>query len=148
MYLIQKKEFLTPATVLMEVEAPWIAQSGHPGQFLIVIPDAHGERIPLTICDIDHELGLVTIVFQIVGDSTRKLADMEQGDNLYTIVGPLGKHAEGSNKPLRAEPQSAHPFCRRRRRHRSSLSSSQMGLPLWPLFRHHHRRSQQGLHLL
>ena len=94
MYLIQKKEFLTPATVLMEVEAPWIAQSGHPGQFLIVIPDAHGERIPLTICDIDHELGLVTIVFQIVGDSTRKLADMEQGDNLYTIVGPLGKPAE------------------------------------------------------
>ena len=94
MYQIQKKEFLTPATVLMEVEAPWIAQCGRPGQFLIVIPDAHGERVPLTICDIDHELGIVTIVFQIVGESTQKLADMAQGDSLFTIVGPLGRPAE------------------------------------------------------
>lgn len=94
MYRIQKKEILTPATVLMEVEAPWIAQSGHPGQFVIVIPDSCGERIPLTICDIDHEASLVTIVFQIVGESTQKLADMQEGDSLYTIVGPLGRPAE------------------------------------------------------
>ena len=94
MYRILKKEFLTPATVLMDIEAPWIAQSGHPGQFLIVIPDACGERIPLTICDIDHQLDIVTIVFQIVGDSTRKLANMKQGENLFTIVGPLGRPAE------------------------------------------------------
>jgi glutamate synthase (NADPH/NADH) small chain len=94
MYQILKKEFLTPATVLLQVEAPWIAQSGHPGQFLIVIPHANGERIPLTICDIDHEQSIVTIVFQIVGESTQKLADMSQGDSLFTIVGPLGKPAE------------------------------------------------------
>ncbi len=94
MYQILKKEFLTPATVLMDVEAPWIAQSGRPGQFLIVIPDAAGERVPLTICDINHEESVVTIVFQIVGDSTRKLSDMEKGDNLYSIVGPLGRPAE------------------------------------------------------
>ncbi len=94
MYQILKKEFLTPATVLLQVEAPWIAQSGHPGQFLIVIPHPNGERIPLTICDIDHEQGTVTIVFQIVGESTRILADMSQGDSLFTIVGPLGRPAE------------------------------------------------------
>ena len=94
MYRILKKELLTPATVLMDIEAPWIAESGHPGQFLIVIPDACGERIPLTICDIDHQLDIVTIVFQIVGDSTRKLADMKQGESLFTIVGPLGRPAE------------------------------------------------------
>ncbi len=94
MYLILKKEQLTPATVLMEVEAPWIAQNGRPGQFLIVIPDQCGERVPLTICDINHQTNTVTIVFQIVGDSTRKLGDMNEGDTLYSIVGPLGRPAE------------------------------------------------------
>ena len=94
MYKILRRKQLTESIVLMDVEAPWIARSGKPGQFVIVIPHEKGERVPLTICDIDTNSNAVTIVFQIVGDSTRMLADMEAGDHLFTIVGPLGQAAE------------------------------------------------------
>ena len=94
MYRIVRKQDLTQNIVLMDVEAPWIAQSGMPGQFVIVIPHDHGERVPLTICDIDKEQQTVTIVFQIVGESTQRMAAMQQGDALFTIVGPLGRSAE------------------------------------------------------
>ncbi len=94
MYRILKKERLTESIVQMDIEAPWIAQSGHPGQFVIVIPHDLGERVPLTICDIDQSRQSVTIVYQIVGDSTQRLAEMEEGDSIFTIVGPLGQRAE------------------------------------------------------
>ena len=94
MYRILNRRDLTSNIVLMEVEAPWIAQSGLPGQFVIVIPHDRGERVPLTICDIDKGRQSVTIVFQVVGDSTRRMAAMQQGDALFTIVGPLGRPAE------------------------------------------------------
>lgn len=94
MYTIVKKEQLTDNIILMDVEAPWIAASGLPGQFVIVIPHDRGERVPLTICDIDKQKKTVTIVFQIVGESTQRMAAMKQGDKLFTIVGPLGGKAE------------------------------------------------------
>ena len=95
MYTILKKELLSSYQIyLMEIHAPWIAQSGQPGQFVIVIPHDKGERVPLTICDINRERESVTIVFQIVGDSTRRLGAMEVGDSLYSIVGPLGRASE------------------------------------------------------
>ena len=78
----------------MDVHAPWIADSGLPGQFLIVIPHEKGERVPLTICDIDKVNQSVTIVFQVVGESTELLAQMDVGDSLYAIVGPLGRASE------------------------------------------------------
>lgn len=62
MYKILKKKQLTGNIILMDIEAPWIARSGQPGQFVIVIPHDRGERVPLTICDTDIQRDAVTIV--------------------------------------------------------------------------------------
>ena len=97
MYTILNKKQLTDDNYLMEIEAPWIAQSGLPGQFVIVIPHEKGERIPLTICDINAERRSVTIVYQVVGDTTSKLSKMNAGEHLFTIVGPLGHASELCN---------------------------------------------------
>ena len=95
MYTILRKEKLTANELyLMEIKAPWIAQSGKPGQFVIVIPETKGERVPLTICDLNKERESVTIVYQVVGDSTRRLSAMNEGDSIFTIVGPLGRASE------------------------------------------------------
>lgn len=100
MFKIVKKEVLNPSVVLMNIEAPYIAKKAEPGQFIIFRIDEAGERIPLTIADYDRENGTVTIIFQIVGKSTRVLADMKEGDYLLDFVGPLGvaSHLEGYKK--------------------------------------------------
>lgn len=90
MYRIIEKRQLTPVVHLMQVEAPWVVAHALPGQFVIIIADEKGERIPLTIADSDAEKQTVTIIFQVVGDTTQKLSTMQTGDWLYTIVGPLG----------------------------------------------------------
>lgn len=94
MYKIVKKEQLTETIYLMDVVAPWIAENGLPGQFVIVIPHEKGERVPLTICDLDKERKTVTIVYQVVGESTERLKNMNEGDEIFTIVGPLGRASE------------------------------------------------------
>lgn len=94
MYKIISAEELTTNIFLMEVEAKRVASKCEPGQFLIVRTDAEGERIPLTICDYDREKGIVTIVFQIVGESTRLMANLKKGDSFHDVVGPLGKPSE------------------------------------------------------
>ena len=94
MYKILKAEKLADKIYLMDVEAPRIAKSCQPGEFLIVKMDEVGERIPLTICDFDREAGWVTIVFQIVGASTEKMAELKVGDSFQDVVGPLGQSSE------------------------------------------------------
>lgn len=94
MYKIIKKEQLTSTNYLMEIEAPWIATNGKPGQFVIVIPREKGERVPLTIADINLDSNSITIVFQVVGDSTKFLSELNQGQEIFSIVGPLGKASE------------------------------------------------------
>lgn len=94
MYKIIKKELLAPSIYLMDVEAPRLARSAKPGQFLIVIVDQKGERIPLTICDYDAEKGVVTIVIQAIGASTMRIAALEEGDRFADFVGPLGHPSE------------------------------------------------------
>ena len=95
MYEIISKRLLNSHEIYrMEVHAPWISLSGKPGQFVIVIPHENGERIPLTISDIVYQRQSVVIVFQVVGETTRQLAAMNEGDDLYTIVGPLGRPSE------------------------------------------------------
>ncbi len=91
MYKIIEKRQLTPVVHLMKVQAPWVVAHAKPGQFVIVIVDEKGERVPLTIADIDREQQSVTIIFQVVGDSTRQLSTLQAGDELYTLVGPLGQ---------------------------------------------------------
>lgn len=94
MYKILKREMLTPIICLMEVEAPRLAKSAQPGQFLIVRASEDGERIPLTVCDYDREKGTVTIVTQIVGSSSRDICELKAGDSFTDFVGPLGQPSE------------------------------------------------------
>ena len=79
MFKILKKEYLANNIWLMDIEAPRVAKSCKPGQFVIVKMDEKGERIPLTVCDYDAAKGTVTIVFQIVGASTKRMAEYEPG---------------------------------------------------------------------
>ena len=90
MYKIVLKEMLTPTICRMKVEAPRLASSARPGQFLIIRADEHGERIPLTISDYDREEGTVTIVTQKIGASTAEICSYEVGDSFADVVGPLG----------------------------------------------------------
>lgn len=104
MYEIISKRLLNSHEIYrMEIHAPWISLSGKPGQFVIVIPNEKGERIPLTISDIVYQRQSIVIVFQVVGETTRQLAAMQEGDDLYTIVGPLGRPSELIEKHEKGE---------------------------------------------
>lgn len=94
MYPILKAEKLADKIHLMVVKAPRVAKNCQPGEFVIVKIDEAGERIPLTICDYDREEGTVTIVFQIVGASTDRMAELKTGDQFRDVVGPLGNPSE------------------------------------------------------
>ena len=100
MYKILKAEKLADKIFLMDVHAPRVASHCQPGQFVIVKMDDKGERIPLTICDYDREAGTITIVFQEVGASTIKMADLKEGDNFRDFVGPLGCPSEFVHEDL------------------------------------------------
>ena len=102
MYKILKAEELADKIFLMDVEAPRVARHCEPGQFVIVKMDEKGERIPLTICDYDREKGTITIVFQIVGASTLKMAELKAGDSFRDFTGPLGCPSEFVNEDLEA----------------------------------------------
>ena len=99
MYKILDARELAANIYLMEVEAQRIAKRCQPGQFIIVRTDEEGERIPLTICDYDREKGTVTIVFQIVGAGTKKMAGLKAGNYFHDFVGPLGCASELVDEP-------------------------------------------------
>ena len=90
MYKILERKQLADKIYYMVVNAPRVAKSCLPGQFVIVKMDEVGERIPLTICDYDREAGTVTIVFQVVGASTERMTALYEGDFFQDFVGPLG----------------------------------------------------------
>lgn len=94
MYRIVKKRELNPTVTLMEIDAPLVARSAEPGQFIILRVDAEGERIPLTIADFDREKGTVTIIYQIVGATTEKLNHKNEGEYIEDFAGPLGRPTE------------------------------------------------------
>lgn len=94
MYTILSKEMLTPTICRMKVLAPRVAKAAKPGQFLIVINDEKGERVPLTISDFDINEGSITIVTQSIGASTKKIVSREVGESFADVVGPLGKESE------------------------------------------------------
>ena len=100
MFKILKAEELTDNIYLMDIEAPRVAKSCQPGQFLIVRTDEEAERIPLTICDYDAEKGTVTIVFQIVGAGTQIMSTLKAGDSFADVVGPLGRASEFVDEPM------------------------------------------------
>ena len=90
MFKIVNKRVLNPSVVLMDIQAPFIAKKAKAGQFIIFRIDEQGERVPLTIADYDRENGTITIIFQIVGKSTERLAALNKGDALLYVAGPLG----------------------------------------------------------
>ncbi len=100
MFLIKEKTELNPTVTKMVVEAPRVARKARAGQFIILRVDEEGERIPLTIADYDRENGTITIIFQIVGATTFKLNQLNEGDYIHDFVGPLGtaSHVEGFKK--------------------------------------------------
>ena len=89
--IISKKQ-LSDNVFRMDVEAPLVARERQPGQFVILmVDDRLGERIPLTIADADPARGTVTLIFQTVGATTLKLAQLNVGDALPALLGPLGR---------------------------------------------------------
>jgi ferredoxin--NADP+ reductase len=91
---ILEKRRLTPITQLYRVDAPLVAKAARPGQFVIVRVREGGERIPLTIADYDREAGVLTIVVQEVGTTTRYMGQLEAGEEILDLVGPLGMPLE------------------------------------------------------
>jgi len=88
---IVSKEYFSENVVKLVVEAPLIARSRKPGNFVIVRTGEKGERIPLTIANADTGKGTITLVVQTTGTSTRKLCALNPGENITDVVGPLGK---------------------------------------------------------
>ncbi|MDH7602710.1 MAG: sulfide/dihydroorotate dehydrogenase-like FAD/NAD-binding protein [Armatimonadota bacterium] len=92
--IIVRKERLAPTVTLVEVRAPLVARAAKPGQFVIVWPHEKSERIPLTISEHNTEAGTITLVFQEVGRTTIELGEMEVGDEIASVAGPLGTPTE------------------------------------------------------
>ena len=88
---IVSKEHFSANVVKLEVEAPLIARSRKAGHFVIVKVGDKGERIPLTIAGADTEKGTITLVIQAVGGSSRKICELNEGDYITDVVGPLGQ---------------------------------------------------------
>ncbi len=90
-FVIVAREDFSDVTYLLEIEHPLLAKAAKPGQFVIVISQEHGERIPLTIADFDREAGTVTLVVQAMGKTTKEMQERCQvGSRLFSLVGPLG----------------------------------------------------------
>ena len=94
MNTILSKRFFSENVAEFVIEAPLIARSRRAGHFVIVRTDKHGERMPLTIADADPIKGTISLVVQRIGVSSSKLCEMNVGDQLADLVGPLGKATE------------------------------------------------------
>lgn len=90
-YKILSKKELCPNQYELTIDAPYVVRNAKAGQFIILRVEEDGERVPLTIADVDKEKGELTIVYMAVGHTTKKLAKLEVGDELVDLVGPLGK---------------------------------------------------------
>ena len=88
--IIQKQQF-SEKVFLFRIEAPLIAKSRKAGNFVIVRVDKNGERMPLTIADADIKEGTITLVVQEVGLSSTKLCQLNEGDYVADVVGPIRK---------------------------------------------------------
>lgn len=91
--IVRKRELVSGIHEFV-VAAPRVAAKADPGHFVIVMADEEGERVPLTVADYDRSAGTVTLVLMVVGTSSRKLASLAAGDDLYCLTGPLGHASE------------------------------------------------------
>jgi ferredoxin--NADP+ reductase len=90
MFKILSSSQLGPQTFRLEVEAPLIAGKANAGQFIVLVIDEKAERIPLTLSDWNKDTGSITLIFQAVGQTTRKLSQLKKGGSILHILGPLG----------------------------------------------------------
>lgn len=97
MYKIINKQMIGIDTKRMDIAADVISRKAKPGQFVAVMADERSERIPLMVVDTDPSRGLITLIFEEVGVSTRKLGSLQIGHAVFSILGPLGM-------PARVEP--------------------------------------------
>jgi len=91
MFEVIHREMIVPNLHLLTIKAPEVAPQIEPGQFVIVRSHQDAERIPLSVADWDREQGTVTMIFMVVGKSTSRLASLNSGEKIPTLVGPLGK---------------------------------------------------------
>lgn len=96
-YKILSKRELCLNQYELVIDAPNVVRNAQAGQFIIFRTEENGERVPLTIADVDKANGALTIVFMAVGYSTKKLAELNVGDEILDIVGPLGRPTEIKN---------------------------------------------------
>lgn len=97
MYKIVSKRELAPKIKQIEIEADRLSKKAKPGQFVIIRVDEQGERFPITITDTNSESGTIQIAFNEVGKSSKQLGNLDVGDTILDVVGPLGKPSEISN---------------------------------------------------
>ncbi len=97
MYEILSVRELAPKIKLFEVHAPEIAEKARPGQFIMVIINEKGERVPLTIAEYDAGKGTIAFAFNEVGKTTKQLGTLKEGDRVWNITGPLGNPSEIRN---------------------------------------------------
>ncbi len=98
--IVNREEMAQGTIVLNEIDAPRIARKAKPGQFVILQGNEKGERIPLTMAEVDPEKGTITVIYMIVGKSTQLFSDLQVGESYYAVIGPLGKatHIEKRGK--------------------------------------------------
>ncbi len=97
MHRVIETEILNRDIGKITVEAPLVAAKAKAGQFVVLIIDENGERIPLTLADWNAQAGTITLIFQQVGYTTKKLATLNKGDTIAHILGPLGHSTEVKN---------------------------------------------------
>jgi ferredoxin--NADP+ reductase len=97
MFKIVEKRMLEPNVGWLQIEAPQIAKKRQAGQFVILRVDDTGERIPLTIADSDPEKGTIVLICQSVGKTSTQLNQLQTGDVIRDVAGPLGKPSHLEN---------------------------------------------------
>lgn len=97
MFKVANFEQLNDDVIRLDIEAPFVAKKAKAGQFVVLRIDEYGERVPFTIMNADPETGLVTIIVQVVGQTTMLLSQLRTGDYIEDFVGPLGKATDFGN---------------------------------------------------
>jgi len=89
--IIRKRSLIPGQTSELVIDAPHIAAKARPGNFVILRVSPQGERIPLTIADVDAAAGAITLVYLVLGKTTAQLETLQEGDDILDLCGPLGK---------------------------------------------------------
>ncbi len=97
MYKILKNEKISENSYLLSIKCPIVIKKAMPGQFVIIMSKEDSERIPLTIYDFDLEEGILHLIYQVVGASTKELS--ENKEEVFAVTGPLGNPNEICNSP-------------------------------------------------